>query len=88
MHIEKSVLQVYKPCHIDSHLFILHASLHREVMWVKRQPVTVSLPPELLRKVDSLVSAGNYANRSDLVREALRIYIRDHATPQKGGERG
>ena len=38
------------------------------------QTMTVSLPPELMRKVDR-VRKTQYRGRSELVREALRLYF-------------
>lgn len=39
------------------------------------QTLNISLPEDLVKKVDNLAKK-EYRNRSELIREALRIYIR------------
>lgn len=40
------------------------------------QTLNIALPRELVKKVD-LVAKREYRNRSELIREALRVYLRD-----------
>jgi Arc/MetJ-type ribon-helix-helix transcriptional regulator len=37
--------------------------------------VSVRLPPKLAEEIDSLVKAGLFSNRSDLIKEAIRHYL-------------
>jgi putative addiction module CopG family antidote len=39
--------------------------------------VSVRLPPRLAEEIDSLVQAGLFSNRSDLIKEAIRHYLRE-----------
>ncbi|WP_048151182.1 ribbon-helix-helix domain-containing protein [Palaeococcus ferrophilus] len=39
--------------------------------------VSVRLPPKLAEEIDSLVKEGLFSNRSDLIKEAIRYYIRE-----------
>lgn len=39
--------------------------------------VSVRLPPRLAEEIDSLVKAGLFSNRSDLIKEAIRHYLRE-----------
>lgn len=39
--------------------------------------VSVRLPPKLAEEIDSLVKAGLFSNRSDLIKEAIRHYLRE-----------
>lgn len=41
---------------------------------MQTQTLNISLPKELVKKVDQLANK-EYRNRSDLVRQALRIYL-------------
>lgn len=40
------------------------------------QTLNIALPTELVKKVD-LVAKKEYRNRSELIREALRVYLED-----------
>lgn len=40
------------------------------------QTLNIALPKELVKKVDALAKK-EYRNRSELIREALRVYIED-----------
>ena len=40
------------------------------------QTLNIALPADLIKKVD-LVAKKEYRNRSELIREALRIYLED-----------
>lgn len=40
------------------------------------QTVNIALPDDLIKKVDNLAK-NEYRNRSELIREALRVYIRN-----------
>jgi len=40
------------------------------------QTLNIALPGELIKKVD-LVAKKEYRNRSELIREALRVYLTD-----------
>jgi Arc/MetJ-type ribon-helix-helix transcriptional regulator len=39
--------------------------------------VSVRLPPKLAEEIESLVKAGLFSNRSDLIKEAIRHYLRE-----------
>lgn len=43
---------------------------------MKTQTLNIALPEALVKKVDS-VAKSEYRNRSELIREALRVYIED-----------
>ncbi len=43
---------------------------------MQTQTFNIALPKDLVKKVD-LVAKKEYKNRSELIREALRIYLRD-----------
>lgn len=43
---------------------------------VKTVKVSVRLPEPLLREIDALVESGLYSNRSEVMKEALREFIR------------
>lgn len=43
---------------------------------MQTQTFNISLPKELVKKVDK-VAKKEYRNRSELIREALRIYLKD-----------
>ncbi len=42
------------------------------------QTLNIALPTDLVKKVD-LVAKKEYRNRSELIREALRVYLEDKA---------
>lgn len=44
-----------------------------------KSKVTVTLSPELLRQIDTLLQASEAGSRSQLVEEALRQWLRDQA---------
>ncbi len=46
------------------------------------QTLNIALPTELVKKVD-LVAKKEYRNRSELIREALRIYLEDKSDWEK-----
>ena len=43
---------------------------------MQTQTLNIALPKELVKKVDQ-VAKKEYKNRSELIREALRIYLKD-----------
>lgn len=43
---------------------------------MQTQTLNISLPKELVKKIDR-VAQKEYRNRSELIREALRIYLKD-----------
>lgn len=43
---------------------------------MQSQTLNIALPKELVKKVDE-VAKREYRNRSELIREALRVYIKD-----------
>lgn len=43
---------------------------------MQTQTLNIALPKELVKKVDQ-VAKNEYRNRSELIREALRIYLKD-----------
>lgn len=43
---------------------------------MQTQTLNIALPKELVKKVDE-VAKREYRNRSELIREALRIYLKD-----------
>ena len=58
--------KIYQPCVIMSELRELEINMAR---------ILISMPDEFLNKVDS-VADGEQRSRSELIREALRSYIR------------
>jgi metal-responsive CopG/Arc/MetJ family transcriptional regulator len=42
----------------------------------ERDYSTVSLPKDLLKKVDDALAKGGYANRADFVRDAIRELLK------------
>ncbi|MHA1616959.1 MAG: ribbon-helix-helix domain-containing protein [Candidatus Njordarchaeales archaeon] len=40
--------------------------------------ITVKVPREMLAKMDLLVARGIYPNRSELIREAIRLLLSRH----------
>lgn len=42
-----------------------------------RQPVPVSLPPELVARLDRLVEDGVFASRSEALRYGARLVVRE-----------
>lgn len=46
---------------------------------MKTQTLNISLPQDLVKKADE-VAKREYRNRSELIREALRIYLEDRRT--------
>lgn len=47
-------------------------------MYMQTQTLNIALPRELVKKVDE-VAKREYRNRSELIREALRVYLKDMA---------
>lgn len=45
-------------------------------MYMQAQTFNISLPGELVTRMD-IVAADEYRNRSELIREAIRVYLRD-----------
>lgn len=45
-------------------------------MYMNTQTLNISLPSDLIKKVDE-VGKNEYRNRSELIREALRVYLED-----------
>lgn len=45
-------------------------------MYMNTQTFNIALPEELVKKVDELAKK-EYRNRSELIREALRVYIQN-----------
>lgn len=43
---------------------------------MQTQTLNIALPKELVKKVDE-VAKKEYRNRSELIREALRVYLKD-----------
>ena len=43
---------------------------------MQSQTLNIALPKELVKKVDE-VAKREYRNRSELIREALRVYLKD-----------
>lgn len=43
---------------------------------MQTQTLNIALPKELVKKVDE-VAKREYRNRSELIREALRVYLKD-----------
>lgn len=54
---------------------------------MQTQTLNIALPKELVKKVDE-VAQKEYRNRSELIREALRIYIERRAAWNKIFEAG
>ena len=46
-------------------------------MTTDRQPVPVSLPPELVRELDALVEEGQFGSRSEALRYGARLVVRE-----------
>jgi len=46
-----------------------------EVLNMVGGQITVKIPESLLKRMDSLIERGVYANRSELIREAIRTVI-------------
>jgi Arc/MetJ-type ribon-helix-helix transcriptional regulator len=46
-------------------------------MSTDRQPVPVSLPPELVRELDELVEEGQFGSRSEALRYGARLVVRE-----------
>lgn len=51
-------------------------------MYMMTQTLNIALPVDLVKKAD-LVAKKEYRNRSELIREALRIYLEDKAKWQE-----
>jgi len=49
---------------------------------MQTQTLNIALPKELVKKVDA-VARREYRNRSELIREALRVYLKDQDDWQK-----
>lgn len=47
-------------------------------MYMQTQTLNIALPRDLVKKAD-LVAKKEYRNRSELIREALRVYLADKA---------
>lgn len=47
-----------------------------QYMYMQIQTLNIALPKDLVRKVDE-VAKKEYRNRSELIREALRVYLKD-----------
>lgn len=45
-------------------------------MYMQTRTLNIALPKDLVKKVD-LVARKEYRNRSELIREALRVYLED-----------
>lgn len=45
-------------------------------MYMQTQTLNISLPKDLVKSVD-MVAKKEYRNRSELIREALRVYLAD-----------
>jgi Arc/MetJ-type ribon-helix-helix transcriptional regulator len=43
----------------------------------ERKPVPVSLPPELVKELDTLVEEGMFSSRSDAIRYGVRLVVRE-----------
>lgn len=54
---------------------------------MQSQTLNIALPKELVKKVDE-VAKREYRNRSELIREALRVYIKDLEDWEKIFEHG
>lgn len=48
----------------------------------KMERTSVSIPEKQLEKIDGLVSSGEYPNRSDVIRAAIREFIIRHPGAQ------
>lgn len=46
-------------------------------MGADRQPVPVSLPPDLVSELDALVEAGVFSSRSDALRYGARLVVHE-----------
>jgi len=46
-----------------------------------RQSVPVSLPDELVERLDALVEAGVFSSRSDALRYGARLVVREESPP-------
>jgi len=56
---------------------------------MQAQTLNISLPKSLIKKVD-IIARQEYRNRSELIREALRVYLQDKKEWQqifKAGEK-
>lgn len=62
--------KVYRKC-----IFICYNDLVKYKLEKKMARILISMPDEFLNKVDS-VADGEQRSRSELIREALRSYIR------------
>ena len=49
---------------------------HIQSMYMNTQTLNIALPEDLIKKVDKLAKK-EFRNRSDLIREALRSYIKN-----------
>lgn len=45
-------------------------------MTMKTQAFNIALPKDLVEKIDK-TAKGEYRNRSELIREAVRVYLKD-----------
>ena len=40
-------------------------------------PIQVRLPESLIEKLDELIEKGHYSNRSEIIRESIRKFLRE-----------
>jgi len=48
------------------------------VQETKMERTTISLPEQQMKKIDGLVESGDYPNRSELIRAAVREFTERH----------
>lgn len=46
----------------------------------KSKPISISLPPVMLKEMSRRIEGGLYSSTSELIREALRFYFAEHIT--------
>ena len=53
-----------------------HYTIHIQYLYMQTQTLNIALPKNLVKEVD-IVAKKEYRNRSELIREALRVYLTD-----------
>jgi len=56
---------------VNKYLYLLMTNLNKMYMGI----VSLSIPKNLLEKVDSYIQEQGFANRSEIIRQALRVYM-------------
>ncbi len=74
---------------MDIYYLLTRHTIMIQYLYMQTQTLNIALPKDLVRKVDE-VARNEYRNRSELIREALRIYLQNKEEWQqifRAGER-